>query len=203
MLYLSNVLLLTEIKNVKTTNQIIFFLCAICLLGSQKIYSQKYFTKTGEVSFYSSTPLEDIKAVSHTAMSVMDLSTGQIEWAVLVRSFGFRKALMEEHFNENYMESSKFPKAKFKGRFPVDQILKLNQTGIYEILVSGDLEIRGHQKSVEAIVKFDITENGITAVCEFEIEPQDFGIKIPSIVKKNIAKIIEVKVSAEYEEFNN
>jgi hypothetical protein len=77
---------------------------------------QKYFTKTGTISFFSETPMEKIEAQTKSANCVLDASTGKLEFAVLIKSFQFEKALMQEHFNENYMESTKFPKSTFKGQ---------------------------------------------------------------------------------------
>src|SRR4030042_6695880 len=78
--------------------------------------AQKYMTKNGYIGFFSHTPLEDIKADNNQVASVLDISTGEIVFQVLIKSFHFEKTLMEEHFNENYMESDKFPKSTFTGK---------------------------------------------------------------------------------------
>ena len=78
------------------------------------VSGQKYFTKTGQISFNANTSIEKIEAINKSASCVMDVETGKIEFGVLVKGFQFEKALMQEHFNENYLESSKFPKATFK-----------------------------------------------------------------------------------------
>ena len=86
------------------------------VLAAQLAFGQKYFSKTGKITFTSQAPLEKIEAQNTSASTVLDIGTGAMEWAVLIKGFKFDKALMEEHFNENYMESSTYPKAKFKGK---------------------------------------------------------------------------------------
>lgn len=76
----------------------------------------RYMTKTGYIGFYSHTPVEDIKADNNQVASILDSQTGEMVFNVLIKSFVFEKALMQEHFNENYMESDKYPKASFKGK---------------------------------------------------------------------------------------
>ena len=85
-------------------------------MGSSALLGQKYFTKDGKVSFYSDALMEKIEAHNTKAASVIDAENGQMEFAVLIKAFQFEKALMQEHFNENYMESSTYPKASFKGK---------------------------------------------------------------------------------------
>lgn len=113
------------------------------LLLSVAAFSQKYFTKNGTVSFQAGTALEDIDATNKSAASVLDAATGQIEFAVLIKGFEFRRALMQEHFNENYMESNKYPKAVFKGKITNLQSISFQKPGSYPAAVSGVLEIHG------------------------------------------------------------
>src|SRR5688500_15395398 len=96
----------------------------VLLLSAHLAIGQKYFSKTGKISFHSDTPMEKIEAHNTTASTVLDIGTGSLEWAVLIQGFKFEKALMQEHFNENYMESTEFPKAKFKGK--IDNISSVN-----------------------------------------------------------------------------
>ena len=86
------------------------------VLVAQLAIGQKYFSKTGKIAFSSQASLEKIEAQNTSASTVLDISTGAMEWAVLIKGFKFEKALMEEHFNENYLESGTYPKAKFKGK---------------------------------------------------------------------------------------
>ena len=105
-------------------------IATVLMLGfSQFGFSQKYFTKEGKISFVSKAPLETIEAENNTSTFVMDLATGKIQMAALVKGFHFEKALMEEHFNENYLESDKYPKATFKGEFADGNTIDVNQDG--------------------------------------------------------------------------
>src|SRR4030095_1374411 len=103
----------------------------------------RLLTRNGSISFYSKAPLENIEANAQTAVSVLDKKTGQLEFSVLIKSFAFEKALMQEHFNENYLESDKFPKSVFKGR--IEDVSKVNfgEDGKYNVVVTGDLTIHG------------------------------------------------------------
>ena len=163
------------------------------------INAQKYFTKTGEISFYSQTPIENIKAVSNTATTVYDSETGNIQWAVLIKSFAFEKSLMQEHFNENYMESSTFPKASFKGQITNLTNVNLQKDGSYSVDVEGELTIHGVTNVITAQALFLVAKGAIKATCSFKALVADYGIEIPSVVKENIAKEIEININAKYE----
>lgn len=179
-------------KKIATT-----FIVALGMLVN--LQAQKYFTKTGEISFYSSTPIEDISAVSNSASTVFDLNSGKIQWAVLIKSFEFEKALMQEHFNENYMESSKFPKGSFKGSIKDYADLDLSKDGSYEAKVLGSLTIHGKTQEITTSAIFNVDNGQITATSKFNISVADYDIEVPSVVKDNIAKEIEVNINANYE----
>jgi len=166
-------------------------------LGSTA-FSQKYITRDGYIGFYSSTPLEDIKADNNQVASVIDISTGEIVFQVLIRSFRFEKALMQEHFNENYMESDKYPRSTFSGKITNIGETGLTKSGSYEVTVEGDLTIRDVKKRVSAKGTIDVAAESVTAESKFIISPEDYGIKIPSVVRNNIAKNIEVTVKITY-----
>ena len=93
-----------------------FFILLVALVSFQSGIAQKYFTRNGNISFHSDTPMEKIEGHNKNSTAVIDAESGKLEFAVLIKAFHFEKALMEEHFNENYMESNKFPKASFKGQ---------------------------------------------------------------------------------------
>ena len=173
---------------------LIFFALTFCALST--IEAQKFFTRDGKVSFESDAPLEKIEAKNSNATSVLDTESGKLEFAVLVKAFQFEKALMQEHFNENYMDSDKFPKAVFKGKIEGFDFEKLNSKE-KEFKIAGTMTIKGKSKAVETIAKIKFVNNHIFAVSEFVVQPEDFGIKIPSIVRNKVAK--DVKISFEYE----
>lgn len=178
----------------KLTGALLFVL----MIGSN-LNAQKYFSKAGEISFYSHTPIEDIEALSNTATTVYDAESGKIQWAVLVKSFEFEKALMQEHFNENYMESSKYPTASFKGQLADDSELHLQKDGKYVVEVSGELTIHGVTQPVTTQATFTVENGAITAQSDLKVLVADYGIDIPSVVKENIAKELEISIKANYE----
>ncbi|MEL4456405.1 YceI family protein [Lutimonas vermicola] len=158
----------------------------------------KYFTKEGYVSFFSHTIVEDIKADNQQVLSIVDTTTGDIAIQLLMRSFQFKKALMQEHFNENYVESYKYPKATFKG-----VILNLNELveGDFETEIKGILLVHGREKEVSTMVKVTKKNEMLILTGHFMVEVADFDIKIPSIVANNIAKTIEVSFELKHKPY--
>ena len=182
--------------------RIIFYLL-ILMFTSVNVNAQKYFTRTGKISFFSDAPIEKIEAHNSKATSVFDTVSGRIEFAVLIKGFQFEKALMQEHFNENYMESDQFPKATFKGNITDLKAVDFTKDGEYEVTVSGDLEIHGVTKQIEAPGKIIINNGQISGKSSFEVEVADYNIEIPSIVRENIAKVIVVKIEVDYEKLKS
>jgi polyisoprenoid-binding protein YceI len=169
------------------------------LTGFLFLNAQKHMTRNGYISFFSSTPLEDIEAVNNQVASILDTETGELVFQVLMRSFRFEKKLMEEHFNENYVESEKYPKSTFSGKIINFKDIDLKEDGEYEVNVEGELTIHGVTRNIRetGIVKL---ENGnISASSVFIVKPEDYDIEIPNVVRENIAKEIEVKVDMKYE----
>lgn len=163
--------------------------------------AQKYFTRTGTISFFSEAPLEKIEATNNSATSIFDLETGNMEFAVLIKGFQFEKALMQEHFNENYMESSKFPKATFKGQIAEIGDVDFSKDGEYPVKVKGALTIHGETQEVETEGKFVVKEGAIAANASFEIAVADYKIEIPKVVRDNIAKIVRIDINSDYKLF--
>ena len=159
---------------------------------------QKYITKSGHVWFYSHTPMEDIEGHNRQVVSSLDCSTGDVQFLLLVKSFEFSRALMQEHFNENYMESDKIPKANFKGK--IDNLSKIDfkKDGTYPAEVSGDLTIHGVTKHITTKGTITVKGTTILAVAKFAIVPQDYGIKIPSLVENKIAKEMQTTIEMSY-----
>jgi polyisoprenoid-binding protein YceI len=160
--------------------------------------AQKYLTKNGYIGFFSHTPLEDIKADNNQVASVLDASTGELVFQVLIKSFHFAKALMETHFNESFLESEKYPKATFTGKITNIPEVKLSEKGTYEATVEGDLTIHNVTRKLSAKGTVEVLEDGINANSKFTLQPEDFNITIPSVVRNNIAKTIEVTVIMKY-----
>ena len=169
-------------------NKIIFF---ILLLYSSNLYSQRFITKQAEISFFSEAPIEDISARNNKVSAVYDAETKQLVFQLNISDFIFPKPLMQEHFNENYLESDKFPKASFSGN-----IGKLNKVSI----ATGILKIHGESNEVEVRGILVINNDGVMIDATFTIQLKDYNIKIPKIVMYNIAEEIEVTVKAKLKE---
>jgi polyisoprenoid-binding protein YceI len=179
--------------NLKTISLVLFLLP----LGS--IAQDRFGTRNGHVSFRSETPIENIEANNHKASSVFDASTGDVQFAVLIKAFEFKKALMQEHFNENYMESNTYPKATFKGKLRGAGADEMTRPGTYVVNVTGDLTIHGVTKPMNTKGSITVAADGSISVSgEFPVVPEDHGIKIPGVVRDNIAQVIEVRVELNY-----
>ena len=159
---------------------------------------QKLISKNGHIWFYSHTPVEDIEAHNRQAVSILDPETGTVQFSLLVKSFEFRKKLMQEHFNENYMESDKFPKASFKGNIDNLSDIDFSTNGNYAAQVSGKLTIHGVTKKVHTAGTLTVNSEKVTAKAMFIVSPEDYDIVIPDLVRDNIAREIEVHVDVTY-----
>jgi hypothetical protein len=174
----------------------------ISLVISISAFGQsKYYTRNGKIIFdaTSKSSPEKIEAVNDKATSMLDASTGQLEFAVLMKAFMFEKALMEEHFNENYVESDKFPKAIFKGVIKNIGEVTLAKDGSYTTKIEGKLTIHGITKDVETTGTITVKGNSITGKSEFKILLADYGIEIPSLVKDKVGKEASITVNVNYE----
>jgi len=161
--------------------------------------AQIYLAKTCEISFFSEAPLENIKAVNKAAKPILNTATNDIQMKIVISAFVFEKPLMQEHFNENYMESEKFPEATFKGK--INEQIDWKKDGEYKVTVTGVLKIHGVEKTrtLEGTVKIKGEE--ITIETKFNIHVADHNIKVPSMYVKNIAEDVEVKLNAVLEPF--
>jgi polyisoprenoid-binding protein YceI len=160
-------------------------------IGTLTFAQGKYFTRSGNVKFFSSTPMENIEGKNNGAICVFDIETGAVEMSMLNTSFEFEKALMQEHFNENYMESAKFPKSTFKGTVKNFVMKK----GKHEVEITGDLTIHGVTKKVTVPATLEVVGDAIAGTCIFKVKPEDHGIKIPGMVRDNIAEFMEITIN--------
>lgn len=159
-------------------------------------HGQRLITRTGMISFFSRTPLEDIKAENRQVNAAVDLDNKNLAFVALMKGFLFPRALMQEHFNENYVESDKYPKTNFSGSFTGD-VNKLKD-GTYNVRVKGELTVHGVTRPIEGPGSFEVKNGNLTGRSNFRIFPADFNIKIPSLVKNKIAKEIDVAVQIQY-----
>ncbi|MHA4895326.1 YceI family protein [Pedobacter sp. PWIIR3] len=177
------------------------FLLLVFFLIGHALQAQHIMTsKNASISFFSSTVLEDIEAKSNTASSALDLRTGELIFKVSNTSFQFKKKLMQEHFNENYMESEKYPFSEFKGKIIGDYNPVVN--GTYPVKVEGILSIHGVSKIYQNAAELVVNGGKMTASTSFKVRIADHKIQIPSLVFKNIAEFVEVKILALYQSKN-
>ena len=176
---------------------------AICIaiLFAFGTTAQTYITRSGRVTFFSKAPVENIEANNNEVTSILDTKKGEFAFSALIKSFKFSKALMEEHFNENYMESNTFPKANFKGT--ITDLGKVNfaADGTYPVNVKGDLTIHGVTKNIEVPGTITVSQGKISASSKFNVKVKDYNIKIPTAVVNNIAETISITVDCKYEPF--
>ena len=150
---------------------------------------ERFLTKKGMISFFSETPIENIEAQNNQVLSIVDATSGKMAIAILMKSFMFKKALMQEHFNENYVESDKYPKATFKG-----DIIDFETITTFErsIAIKGNLTIHGKTKEITIKALTKKIDAVLEMTGDFFINLTDFDVKIPSIVKNNISEKIKV-----------
>ena len=179
------------------------FLGLIAIVMTMSVSAQKFYTKDADVSFDANSPLEKIEAKTNKGTLVIDAATGNLEAAILVKGFHFEKALMEEHFNENYMESGKFPKAIFAGTIANFNTVNLKKDGNYPVTVKGNLTMHGVTKPVEA--KGNLTVKGgilTNAKAAFKVAMSDFNISIPSAVRDKIASEAKIDINCALQTLN-
>mgnify|MGYP000179793268 CR=1 FL=1 len=156
--------------------------------------AQQFITKNGKISFYSDGPLEKIEAHNSQVNSALNIETGAIVFKVLMKSFVFEKALMQEHFNENYVESDKFPNSTLKGKVTNIKDIDFTKDGVYEVEIEGELTIHGITKKVNEKGTFTVSKEGIHGESTFMLKLADYDIRIPGAVTGKIAEEIEITV---------
>ncbi|WP_257670402.1 YceI family protein [Parapedobacter tibetensis] len=153
--------------------------------------------KQSQLSFFSEAPLEDITAKTSNASSALNIKTNEIAFKVAIKSFEFRKRLMQEHFNENYMESDKYSHATFAGK--INEALDWSRDGQYPVTVAGNLDIHGIKKFYTTKATVEVKNGKISAHAKFNVKVADHNIKIPRVVVKNIAEVVEIEVFSTYQ----
>jgi hypothetical protein len=177
----------------------IVLILAICIVANSPIYGQVYFTKNGRISFFSKTILENINADNNQVISILNQHTGALQFSLLNNAFHFPKAKMEEDFNEDYIESSRYPKSTFKGTIADINKIDFSKDGTWPVNVNGELMIHGVTKNITTPGKVIIKGEKISASASFKIMPKDYNIKIPSIVSNKIAESFDVTVDCLYQ----
>jgi len=167
-------------------------LLLLLFFGYFQANAQKFSTKTGNLKFEASVAsFEEVAAENKNTSAVLETSTGDIAVLALMKGFRFKVALMEEHFNENYVESDKFPKATFKGKIEDFDTTKLS-SAVKTFKISGDLTLHGKTKKITTTAKISKSGDKISVIGNFDVKPEDFAIEIPKIVSKKVADVIQV-----------
>ena len=155
-------------------------------------FAQRLLTRSGEIKFDASMPnLVEIAGKSNTVSAILDQATGQFATNVIIKSIRFKVPLMEEHFNENYMESSKFPNSTFKGKIIGFDARKLSSNKV-AFDIEGDLTIHGVTKKIKTKIYLTSNGGGVDATGNFTVHAQDYDIEIPKLVKDKFAEQIKV-----------
>lgn len=162
-------------------------------------FGQKLSTRNGYVKFFSEAALENIEAENNLVTSILDLSTGNFAFLVKIKSFQFDKALMQEHFNENYMMSDEFSKATFKGAIENFEKLDFTKDGTFEATFKGTMTIKGKDKEISEPVTVNIKDGVVTLNSEFNIKASDYGVEIPAAKKDNISENLKITVKISYD----
>ena len=164
-------------------------------------FAQKYYTKSGQINFDATSPSspEKIEGVNRSATCVVDIKTGNMQFAVLMKGFAFERALMEEHFNENYVESHKYPKAEFKGEIKNSDKIDFSKDGTYSVKVKGKLTMHGESNEVETDARITIQGGKIKAVADFNVKLADYKVSIPGLVADKVSKNAKINVSCSLE----
>jgi polyisoprenoid-binding protein YceI len=170
----------------------------VFLFFSQYLLAQQFLTKTGEVSFFSSAPLEDIEAVNNKLGAVIDLNTGNYAFKIAIQDFVFPNSLMQEHFNESYLESEKYPYAVFQGE--IVNLSSINYQNKNKVVCKGDFTIHGVTNNVEIESDIQMVDGMLFIESNFNVLLKDYKIKIPKVVLYNIAEEINVSVLASLKE---
>ncbi len=176
--------------------KIVFLLFTLVTVAATA--QNRYFTKEGSISFFSEAPLENIEAHNQQVTSILDLSKNEVAITLLMKSFKFEKSLMEEHFNENYIESGKYPKAIFTGSFKSDTPLDPNKNGVYPVSIDGSLTLHGVTRPIKTTGSIEVKNGSVVAKTKFTIAIKDYNIEVPKLVVKNIAEIVEITAELPY-----
>jgi len=174
-------------------------ICLLLLGAITNVSAQKFISDKSNIGFFSEAPIENIKAENDLATSIFDVGTGEIVFGVPIKGFTFRKSLMQKHFNENYLESDKHPKATFSGK-----MTKFDLSGTKQVATAiGALTIHG--KTRDVTITGNLQKKGDKVIIEavFPVKLKDHNIKIPKLLFSNIAEIVEVTVRFEYKPYDS
>lgn len=167
-------------------------LILICLLFSTQLIAQQYYSKKGQVSFFSEAPIENIEAVNKDVSAIIDSQSGGFAFRLKIQDFTFPSSLMQEHFNESYLESDKYPLSTFTGS--IADISKLDLSSRQTLTVKASLSIHGITQETEMVAYAQIINGELHISSTFDVVLEDYDIDIPKIMMYKIAEVIKVAV---------
>lgn len=176
-------------------------LCAMLAVAGQA--QGRYFTRQALVTFDATAGQEKIEGTTHSGVLVLDASTGDIQMAVLLKGFEFEKALMQEHFNENYVESDKYPRCEFKGQVVNNAEVSYGKNGVYPIHLKGMLTLHGQSHEISTDGKLTVRDGLIQGVAGVSIALADYRIAIPGLVKDKVAERPKIMVDCSLQPLKN
>ncbi len=177
----------------------ILVLIGLLFLGIGTQAQNIYNSKNISIKFFSTAPLEDIEAHTQNGTSILNIAKNEIIFMVQIKSFTFQKSLMQEHFNENYMESNKYPDARFTGT--INENIDWKKDGTYPVTVSGKLMMHGVEKDRTIAGTITIKSGVISIFSQFDVSCSDHNIKIPNMMTEKIAEVVKITVSGNYSVF--
>lgn len=174
---------------------------ALTLFG---VAQEKFYTKTGKIRFDANTTKspDDVEAVNNSLVCVLDTKSGALQLSVVMKGFQFPKALMQEHFNENYMETQTYPKGEFKGSVTNNSAVNYAKDGVYKVKVSGNLSLHGVTKPIETNGELTVKDGKILAKASFSVALADYKISIPSVVADKLSPEARVSIDCSLEVLN-
>jgi hypothetical protein len=177
------------------------FLGGLFLAG---IAQEKFYTKAGKIKFdaTSASSPEKIEGTNNSAVCVLDTKSGALQLSVVMKGFEFEKALMQEHFNENYVESQTYPKAEFRGTITNNSGVNYSKGGPYKVKVAGNLTMHNVTKQVTADGELIVKDGHIIAKTVFSVSLSDYQIKIPSAVSDKVATVAKISVDCSLDVLN-
>lgn len=183
----------------KLTNQITAFLAIVVLsMAVHNLQAQgKYTLEKTEIVFNSKTPVETIRAVNNNAQGIIATGKNKFLVRVPIQAFKFKRRLQQTHFNENYLESNKYPNATYRGT--IEGNYSLSKDGVYKVTTKGDLTIHGVKKARTVPATITVKNGVATLNTSFKVKPKEHGVKIPKVVTEKIAEEIGVSIKAEFQ----
>lgn len=174
--------------------QKLFFLAITFALFTTALAAQKVITKDAKVSFDATSSLEKIKAENKSGSVALNTTTGDVVSRVMIKNFIFKQSLMQEHFNENYLESTKYPSATLSGKITNLSEVNFTKDGTYNAKIKGTMDMHGVKKDIEVPATITVKSGAISFDSKFSVTCADYKIDIPSLVSDKVAKVVNIAI---------